>query len=93
MMQAKKSFGQHFLIREDISQDIADALTLTDSVPRILEVGPGQGMLTKYLLKKNIELVAVEADRDMVQILTKKFLSPPPLPPPPKNKFFSVDFF
>jgi 16S rRNA (adenine1518-N6/adenine1519-N6)-dimethyltransferase len=91
-MQAKKSFGQHFLTREDISQDIADALTQIAKVPRVLEVGPGQGMLTKYLLKKNIELVAVEADRDMIGILNKKFLEIPPLSSPAKMRLLSEDF-
>jgi 16S rRNA (adenine1518-N6/adenine1519-N6)-dimethyltransferase len=91
-MQAKKSFGQHFLTREDISKDIADALTRIEQVPRVLEVGPGQGMLTKYLLKKKIELVAVEADRDMVGILTKKYLDTPPLSTPASMRLLSEDF-
>lgn len=91
-MQAKKSFGQHFLTREDISQNIADALTHLENIPRVLEVGPGQGMLTKYLLKKNIELVAVEADRDMIPILSKKFLQTPPLSTPAKMRLLAEDF-
>lgn len=70
-MKAKKSFGQHFLNRDAIAQRIADSLQYTDSVPRVLEVGPGQGMLTKFLLEKPYSLKVVEADQDMVAFLEK----------------------
>jgi 16S rRNA (adenine1518-N6/adenine1519-N6)-dimethyltransferase len=70
MIQAKKSFGQHFLHREDIAQRIADSLLQLSDTPRLLEIGPGRAMLTKYLLQKpNITLKVVEADRDMVAFL------------------------
>jgi 16S rRNA (adenine1518-N6/adenine1519-N6)-dimethyltransferase len=72
-MHAKKSYGQHFLNKPDIAEQIANGLTLTDTTKRVLEIGPGQGMLTQYLLKNDYELVAVEADRDMVAVLEKKF--------------------
>ncbi len=39
----------------------------------LLEVGPGKGMLTKYLLERNVNLLVVEADRDMVEILNGKY--------------------
>jgi len=68
-MKAKKSYGQHFLTSEVISERIADSLELTDTYNDVLEVGPGQGMLTKYLLKGNYNLKVVEADRDMVTYL------------------------
>jgi len=45
----------------------------TDTYSKVLEVGPGQGMLTKYLLKQPFELVVVEADRDMVFHLKKHY--------------------
>jgi len=48
-------------------------LQLTDTYKKVLEVGPGQGMLTKYLLKHAFELVVVEADRDMVFHLKKHY--------------------
>ncbi|MEN0049547.1 MAG: 16S rRNA (adenine(1518)-N(6)/adenine(1519)-N(6))-dimethyltransferase RsmA [Bacteroidota bacterium] len=63
-MRAKKSYGQHFLVNEAISERIANSLNLNHY--KVLEIGPGQGMLTKYLLEKDYELYAVEADRDMV---------------------------
>ncbi|MEY3367559.1 MAG: hypothetical protein RI973_714 [Bacteroidota bacterium] len=72
-MRAKKSFGQHFLTNEDIARRIANALALLSQVPRVLEVGPGKGMLTKYLLEKDIDLKAVEADQDMVDWLNAHY--------------------
>ena len=64
--KAKKSYGQHFLINEPVTEAISNALTLTDEHPRVLEIGPGQGVLTKYLMEKDYELKAVDADRDMI---------------------------
>ena len=73
-MKAKKSFGQHFLNRPDIAQDIADGLLLTEGLEgRVLEVGPGRGMLTQFLIHKKFNLVAVEADKDMVDFLNQKY--------------------
>ena len=72
-MKAKKSYGQHFLTNEDLSERIANSLQLTDTYSKVLEVGPGQGMLTKYLIPQAFELVVVEADRDMVFHLKKHY--------------------
>jgi 16S rRNA (adenine1518-N6/adenine1519-N6)-dimethyltransferase len=72
-MKAKKSFGQHFLVNEDISSRIANSLTLTNLYDKVVEVGPGKGVLTKYLLERDFELWAVEADRDMVQYLNSNY--------------------
>ncbi len=73
-MKAKKSYGQHFLNSEPIAERIADSLSLAGrTYHRVLEVGPGRGMLTKYLLKKGYQLLAVEADQDMVLYLHKHF--------------------
>lgn len=68
-MKAKKSYGQHFLTSEVISERIANSLSLSETYNDVLEVGPGQGMLTKYLLEKDYNLKVVEADRDMVAYL------------------------
>ncbi len=68
-MRAKKSFGQHFLTNEDIARRIADSLAVGTGPTNVLEVGPGKGMLTKYLLEKDFELKTVEADTDMVDYL------------------------
>lgn len=72
-MKAKKSFGQHFLNREDIAQRIADSLQLSATYQHIVEVGPGQGVLTKYLLEKDQKLLVVEADKDMVAYLNQHY--------------------
>jgi 16S rRNA (adenine1518-N6/adenine1519-N6)-dimethyltransferase len=72
-MQAKKSFGQHFLTNEGIAQRIADSLQMEGAPQRVLEVGPGKAMLTKYLLEKDYELKCVEADADMVDYLQANF--------------------
>ena len=50
-VKAKKHLGQHFLTDESIAKDIADALT-GNGYDDVLEIGPGMGVLTKYLLPK-----------------------------------------
>lgn len=69
-IKAKKSFGQHFLKDENISQTIANSLIIKEQGNRVLEVGPGKGFLTKYLVTQDIDLKVVEADEDMVAYLT-----------------------
>ena len=69
-MHAKKSYGQHFLKNESIAERIAGSLQLAGEVGRVLEIGPGTGMLTKYLLARpEFQTFAVEADHDMVDYL------------------------
>ncbi|KAA3634700.1 MAG: 16S rRNA (adenine(1518)-N(6)/adenine(1519)-N(6))-dimethyltransferase RsmA [Bacteroidetes bacterium] len=84
-MKAKKSYGQHFLNNEDISRRIADSLTENGEFHKVLEIGPGKGMLTKYLLEKPYELLVVEADRDMVQYLHQHY-------PQLKEQIIPADF-
>ncbi|MBT8288877.1 MAG: 16S rRNA (adenine(1518)-N(6)/adenine(1519)-N(6))-dimethyltransferase RsmA [Bacteroidia bacterium] len=67
-VRAKKYLGQHFLKDEAIAQKISDALTLK-GYDTILEIGPGMGVLTKYLLKKPAETYVVEIDRESVDYL------------------------
>ena len=77
MLKAKKSYGQHFLNDEGISENIARSLQLTETYHnKVLEVGPGQGMLTKYLISCGYDLTVVEADRDMVAFLKKNYAEP-----------------
>lgn len=71
-MRAKKSFGQHFLTQEPIAENLANAL-ITTGAEAIIEVGPGKGILTKYLLKQPLPVYAVELDRDMIPLLEKEF--------------------
>lgn len=73
-MKAKKSYGQHFLKEERIAERIANSLVLMDQYQNILEVGPGRGMLTKYLMKhKACQLKVVEVDRDMIAYLSQNY--------------------
>lgn len=73
-MKAKKSYGQHFLNSESIAERIAQSLQLGgEAYGHLLEVGPGRGMLTKYLLERPESLLVVEADRDMVLYLKKHY--------------------
>ena len=67
-VRAKKFLGQHFLTDLSIAQRITDTITLVD-IP-VLEIGPGMGVLTQYLLKNpNISLTAIEIDRESVAYL------------------------
>jgi len=67
-VRAKKHLGQHFLKDENIAARIA--ASLSPSAKQVLEVGPGTGVLTKYLLKQNFEkFVAVEIDRESAAFL------------------------
>lgn len=73
MYTLKKSLGQHFLIDESVSVRISKALQ-EDNLERLLEVGPGGGALTKYLIAiPNIEFKAVEVDDEKVLWLKKTF--------------------
>lgn len=72
-MKAKKSFGQHFLTDEGIAKKIAESLMLSKETGNVLEVGPGKGVLTKYLLQSPYKVKVVEADKDMVSYLQKHY--------------------
>jgi 16S rRNA (adenine1518-N6/adenine1519-N6)-dimethyltransferase len=73
MYTLKKSLGQHFLIDESISQKIVEAVK-HPSLKQLLEVGPGGGALTKYLLQLNdIDFKAVELDLEKVDWLLSHY--------------------
>ncbi len=65
--------GQHFLHRQDIAEAIVHACDMTSTQGRVLEIGPGPGVLTEILMGRNLDLKCVELDRDMVILLNKKF--------------------
>lgn len=67
-VKAKKHLGQHFLKDEAIAKDIADTLTLA-GYGKVLEIGPGMGVLTKYLLDKPVEVYVIEIDKESVEYL------------------------
>jgi 16S rRNA (adenine1518-N6/adenine1519-N6)-dimethyltransferase len=72
-VRAKKHLGQHFLKDEEIARKTAYSITL-DGYKNVLEIGPGMGMLTKYLLEQDINLKVVELDRESVEYLTNNYI-------------------
>jgi len=83
-VKAKKHLGQHFLKDESIAKDIADTLTL-EGYNKVLEIGPGMGVLTKYLLEKDIETYVIEIDTESVEYLNAHY-------PKLHGKILSEDF-
>ena len=73
-VKAKKHLGQHFLTDESIAQKIADALTYS-GYSKTIEVGPGMGVLTKYILEKPTETFVVEIDKESVEYLETHYLN------------------
>jgi 16S rRNA (adenine1518-N6/adenine1519-N6)-dimethyltransferase len=83
-VKAKKHLGQHFLTDESIAKDIADTLGLT-SYSTVLEIGPGMGVLTKYLLEKDFTTYVIEIDTESVAYLEAHY-------PILQGKIISKDF-
>ena len=83
-VRAKKHLGQHFLNDENIAQKIADSLTL-EGYRNVLEIGPGMGVLTKYLLEKPITTYVIEIDTESVTYLQSHY-------PKLDGKIISKDF-
>ena len=73
-VRAKKHLGQHFLNDELISQQIADSL-IGENYKNVLEIGPGMGVLTKYLLKKDFTTHVIEIDLESVEYLKAHYLN------------------
>lgn len=73
-VRAKKYLGQHFLKDEQIAQKIAGSLT-EKGYKNVLEIGPGMGVLTKYLLKKNLTIHVIEIDTELVDYLKIRHLN------------------
>ncbi|NJX14476.1 16S rRNA (adenine(1518)-N(6)/adenine(1519)-N(6))-dimethyltransferase RsmA [Tamlana crocina] len=73
-VKAKKHLGQHFLNDEAVAQKIADTLSL-NGYNNVLEIGPGMGVLTKYLLKKDITTYVIEIDTESVEYLKANYLN------------------
>ncbi|MBN9284672.1 MULTISPECIES: 16S rRNA (adenine(1518)-N(6)/adenine(1519)-N(6))-dimethyltransferase RsmA [Flavobacterium] len=83
-VRAKKHLGQHFLNDENIAKKIADSLVL-EGYKKVLEIGPGMGVLTKYLLEKPIETYVIEIDTESVEYLQTHYLQL-------SNRIISKDF-
>lgn len=71
---AKKHLGQHFLNDEQIAQQIVDALVVPNTTQTVLEIGPGMGVLTKYLLNHtSFTTYAIDIDSESVQWLKQHY--------------------
>ena len=71
-VRAKKHLGQHFLNDEDTAKNIANSLSGI-GYDTVLEIGPGMGVLTKYLLESEAQINVIEIDRDSVAYLNNDF--------------------
>jgi len=72
-VRAKKNLGQHFLKDKEIAEKIVDSLQAS-KINKVLEIGPGMGVLTQFLLKKqSFETFAVEIDRESVDYMKAHF--------------------
>lgn len=72
-VKAKKSFGQHFLKNLDAADRIVTTSIQAAGDLPILEVGPGKGVLTDFLIQKGHPFRAIDADRDMIAYLDKAY--------------------
>jgi len=71
-VKAKKHLGQHFLKDEAIAKQIAETLSL-EGYTNVMEIGPGMGVLTKYLLLRDMDLVAMDLDSESIVYLNHSF--------------------
>jgi 16S rRNA (adenine1518-N6/adenine1519-N6)-dimethyltransferase len=84
-VRAKKNLGQHFLKDKDIAEKIVDSLKATNVI-KVLEIGPGMGVLTQFLLKKSsYETTVVEIDSESVEYMNDHF-------PELNGRIISADF-
>lgn len=85
-VKAKKHLGQHFLIDQNVSKKIALQFGNHLGCKKILEIGPGTGALTKFLLEKEEnDLWVIEVDRESIAYLKQNF-------PKLQNKILEADF-
>lgn len=85
MLTLKKSLGQHFLKDEKICQDIVNSIHRSPGM-NLVEIGPGGGAITKYLVKwEEVNFKAIELDDEKVVYLKKQY-------PVLKDKIIHIDF-
>src|ERR1044072_5520450 len=85
-VRTKKHLGQHFLRDENIARKMSECLKPQGRYKKVIEIGPGMGMLTKYLLKnEEFETWVVEIDRESVVFLEENY-------PEFKERILSKDF-
>ena len=83
-VRAKKHLGQHFLKDLSIARSITDALS-SEGYSNIVEVGPGMGVLTQYLLTKDFITHVIELDHESVSYLQAEY-------PQLRQRIYSADF-
>lgn len=71
-VKAKKHLGQHFLTDENIARKIVDGLSF-EGYKNVMEVGPGMGVLTKYLLEKDQNIYLAEIDKESIEYLKNNY--------------------
>lgn len=84
LVRAKKALGQHFLTDLSIAERIADTLQTHTTLP-VLEIGPGMGVLTQYLLAKGYDTHVIEIDTESVSYLEEHY-------PALRGRIISGDF-
>ena len=84
-VRAKKHLGQHFLNDENIARDTVNALLEKDKTSFIIEVGPGTGVLTQFLINDVENFLAMDVDGESVDYLKTKY-------PEKKDKIILADF-
>ncbi|MCH7410987.1 16S rRNA (adenine(1518)-N(6)/adenine(1519)-N(6))-dimethyltransferase RsmA [Belliella sp. DSM 111904] len=72
-VKPKKHLGQHFLKDLGIAEKIAKAVTGHQGVNKVLEIGPGMGVLTDFLLVENWDLYLVDIDKESIAYLQQKY--------------------
>lgn len=71
-IKANKALGQNFLINENVVQTIVDSSQI-EKEDLVIEIGPGLGTLTKFLLEKAKRVICIELDKRMISILKDRF--------------------
>ena len=71
-IKAKKELGQNFLINKEVIDKIISSSEI-DEDDLVIEIGPGLGTLTKYLLEKAKKVICIELDKKMIKILRERF--------------------
>ncbi|HIP32026.1 MAG TPA: 16S rRNA (adenine(1518)-N(6)/adenine(1519)-N(6))-dimethyltransferase RsmA [Crocinitomicaceae bacterium] len=84
-VKAKKHLGQHFLKDEETCERIANQYKSHQDCNKVLEIGPGMGALTKYLLGNELDLWVMEIDTESITYLQEHF-------PVLENKIIEADF-
>ncbi|WP_118193331.1 16S rRNA (adenine(1518)-N(6)/adenine(1519)-N(6))-dimethyltransferase RsmA [Albibacterium indicum] len=72
-VQAKKHLGQHFLTDRNAARKIVDALQFTNKLDAVIEVGPGMGVLSDFLIEKKLNAWFIDIDEESIQYLEEKY--------------------